>query len=100
MQSGYRQEDVRQLLERSANQDGSINLGALFANLSQYLPLQGPQLLLNPEDAPPLIQVLKDLGLDQGKVQEFMDNLPKQGDKLVVQGLPELLAQADTSQAK
>ena len=100
LQSGYRSEDVQQLLDRSANQDGSINLGALFANLTQYLPTQGPLLLLNPEDAPLLTQVLKDLGIDQGKIQDFMDNLPRQGDKLVVQGLPELLAQADPGQAK
>lgn len=100
VRSGYSLEDARQLMERASNPDGSVNLGALFANLSQYLPLQGPQLLLNQEDAPLLTQVLKDLGLDQGDIQQFMDNLPRQGEKLVVQGLPGLLAQADPQQAK
>jgi flagellar hook-length control protein FliK len=99
-QSGYRDEDVRQLLDRSTGSDGSINLGVLFANLAQYQPTQGPMLLLNPEDAPLLTQVLKGLGLDQDKIQQYMDNLPRRGDKLVVQGLPELLAQADPQQGK
>lgn len=100
VQSGYSLKDARQLMERASNPDGSVNLGALFANLSQYLPTQGAQLLLSQEDAPLLTQVLKDLGLDQDKIQQFMDNLPRQGEKLVVQGLPGLLAQADPQQTK
>ncbi|MBI5521274.1 MAG: flagellar hook-length control protein FliK [Desulfarculus sp.] len=100
VQSGYSLQDARQLMDRASNPDGSVNLGALFANLSQYLPTQGTQLLLNQEDAPLLTQVLKDLGLDQDKIQQFMDNLPRQGEKLVVQGLPGLLAQADPQQTK
>lgn len=100
LQSGYGSEDVTQVMERSSNSDGSINLGVLFANLAQYMPTQGPLLLLNQSDAPLLTQVLKDLGVDQNKIQQYMDNLPKQGDQLVVQGLPELLAQVDPDQTK
>ena len=100
VQSGYRPQDVTQILDRSSNSDGSINLGVLFSNLAQYTPTQGPTLLLSQGDLPELIQVLKDLGLSQDKIQAFTNNLPKQGDKLVVQGLPALLAQANPGQAR
>ncbi len=98
--SGYRREDARQLMERSSKDDGSVNLGALFAQISQYVPVEGPRLLLGAEDKPLLIQTLKDLGISPDKIEQFLAQLPREGDKLVVQGLPALLAQADQSAKK
>ena len=49
---------------------------------------------MSQSDLPEFIQALKGLGLSSDQIQAFTNNLPKQGDKLVVQGLPALLAQA------
>lgn len=94
VQSGYKREDAKQLIQRSSDSDGNVNLGTLFGQLPQFVPTQGPRLLLSQEDVPMFTQVLKDMGISAEQVQKYLDSLSKEGDKLVVTGLPELLAQA------
>lgn len=93
VKSGYSREKAQELIDRASKEDGKINLGALFNLMPEYLPTQGPQLLLNIEDRPLLIQVLKDLGVSEKEIQEYVQSLPQRGNQLVVSGLPKLLAE-------
>ena len=92
VKSGYSRKQAQELLQRSSKKDGKISLGALFNLMSEYLPAQGTQILLNVEDKPLLVQILKDLGVSEKDIQEYMQSLPQKGNQLVVSGLPELLA--------
>jgi flagellar hook-length control protein FliK len=92
--SGYGAEDAKQILDKSANSDGSINLGTVFALLPRYTPEQGPQFFIKATDKPLLSQVLKGLGISTEDVNSFMEGLEQVGDRLRVTGLPSLLAKA------
>lgn len=94
VKSGYREEDAQEMLKRASNSDGSVNLGTLYGIMSEYPADQGPVFLLNAEDEPLLAQTLKELGVPADKVRDFLQGLPRQGGKIVVRGLPELLSQA------
>jgi flagellar hook-length control protein FliK len=69
-------------------------MGALFGVMDQYQPSEGPVFLMKAEDKPLLVQVLKDLGLPDDEVRKYVDSLAKQGDMLVVSGLPKMMARA------
>lgn len=92
--SGYSENDAREIIERASQDDGTVNMGALFGVMEQYAPSEGPVFLLDAKDKPLLMQVLKDLGLPDSEVREYLDNLATRGDKLVVSGLPGMLARA------
>ncbi|MFZ5585917.1 MAG: hypothetical protein ACOZHQ_08320, partial [Thermodesulfobacteriota bacterium] len=94
-QSGYSKQDARQIIERARDRDGNVNLGQVFALMTQYAPAEGPVFQLKVEDRPLLVQVLKDLGLSQEKINQFLERLPESNGKITVSGLPQLLAQAD-----
>lgn len=64
MRSGYTKEAARLVIKRSTDEEGNINLGALFRVMRQYRPSQGPVLALSVNDKPLLIQALQELGLD------------------------------------
>jgi flagellar hook-length control protein FliK len=96
--SGYSKEDIKEILAQASNEDGSINLGTLFKVLEEYAPVEGPVFLLNVEDKPLLAQLLEELGVSSDKIQSFIEALPEQDGKLVVKGLPALLAQAMSDQ--
>ena len=74
-------------------EDGSVNLGDMFALLEQYQPTEGPVFLLNVEDKPLLVQLLTDLGVSEAAINEYVQGLPLVDGQLVVSGLPELLSQ-------
>ena len=63
VKSGYSLDKARELMDRASKKDGKINLGTLFSLMPEYQPTQGPVFLLNIEDKPLLLQVLKDLGV-------------------------------------
>ncbi len=94
LESGYKSDDVKQMLDKSSDSEGNVNLGALFALQDQYQPLAGPQFFITSEDKPLLAQVLKGLGVAEEEVNSFIDGLEQVGDRFRVTGLPELLAQA------
>ncbi|KMY68955.1 hypothetical protein AAU61_05185 [Desulfocarbo indianensis] len=92
--SGYSQEDAQEMIQRASQDDGTVNLGALFGVMPQYEADQGPVFLLNAEDKTLLAQLLKDLGLPDNEVRSYLDSLAKQGDNLIVSGLPQMMARA------
>ncbi len=92
--SGYSERDAQEIIERASDDDGTVNMGALFGVMEQYEPSEGPVFLLDVKDKPLLMQVLKDLGLPDNEVREYLDNLATRGDKLVVSGLPKMLVRA------
>ena len=92
--SGYSQRDAQEIIERASQDDGSVNMGDLFGVMEQYAPSVGPVFLLDAKDKPLLMQVLKDLGLPDSEVREYLDNLATKDGKLVVSGLPRMLARA------
>lgn len=92
--SGYQDEDIKQILDQATTTDGSINLGTMFNVMHRYIPSEGPRFYLKAEDRPLLVQALKGLGVSEEDVNKFMDGLQVQGDRLVVKGLPALLAKA------
>lgn len=94
-QSGYSKEDAQQIISRAKDKDGNINLGAVFNLMTQYVPAEAPVFQLKVEDKPLLVQALKDLGISQEKISEFMESLPQSNGKITVSGLPRLLAEAD-----
>jgi len=92
--SGYSQEDAQEMIRRASQDDGTVNLGALFGVMQQYEADQGPVFLLKAEDKPLLAQLLKDMGLPDNEVRGYLESLAKQGDDLVVSGLPQMMARA------
>jgi flagellar hook-length control protein FliK len=90
--SGYEDKDIKQILDQATGSDGSINLGAMFSLMHRYIPTEGPSFFLKVEDKPLLIQTLKGLGVPEDEINKFMDGLQVQGDRLLVKGLPSLLA--------
>jgi flagellar hook-length control protein FliK len=95
--SGYSREDAQEIIARASEDDGSVNLGAMFQVLPQYIPDAGPVFALEAKDKGLLVQALQELGLPQKKVQDFVEALPRQGDKIIVSGLPRLLAEAESA---
>lgn len=94
VQSGYSNEQAQEIMKRASEDDGSVNLGAMFALLPDYEPESGPMFLLSEEDKPLFVQVLKDMGCTESEIEQYMDSLKKKDGKLVVTGLPQLLAKA------
>jgi flagellar hook-length control protein FliK len=92
--SGYSEKDAQEIIDRASNDDGSVNMGSLFGVMEQYEPSEGPVFLLEAKDKPLLMQVLKDLGLPDSEVREYMEKLATKDGKLVVSGLPKMLARA------
>lgn len=92
--SGYSESDAEEMIKRASEDDGSVNMGALFGVMEQYQPSEGPVFLMKAEDKPLLVQVLKELGLPDDEVRKYVDSLAKQGDMLVVSGLPKMMARA------
>lgn len=92
--SGYSEADAQEMIERASKDDGTVNMGSLFAVMEQYVPSEGPVFLLNAKDKPLLMQVLKDLGLPDDEVRQYLDGLAKRGDMLVVSGLPKMVMRA------
>jgi flagellar hook-length control protein FliK len=92
--SGYGREQAQEIIKRASQDDGSVNLGVMFALLPQYPATEGPCFELKLEDRPLLAQVLQELGVPAPEVNRFLESLPVQGDRILVWGLPRLLAQA------
>lgn len=92
--SGYKDEDIKQILDQSTTADGNINLGSMFNVMHRFIPQEGPTFHLNVEDKPLLIQALKGLGVPEDEVNKFVEGLEVKGDRLLVKGLPSLLAKA------
>lgn len=92
--SGYSEEDAQEIIERSSQDDGSVNMGVFFGVMEQYEPSEGPVFLLDAKDKPLLVQVLKELGLPDNEVREYVENLAGKDGKLVVSGLPKMFARA------
>lgn len=95
--SGYSERDAKEIVSRASEDDGSINLGAVVNLLPQYAPSQGPVLVMKQEDRPLLIQVLKDVGVQDSDLQAFLDRQPIKDGRLIISGLPELLKGVDSS---
>ena len=94
VKSGYSDEDAEEMIKRASQEDGSVNMGVLFEMMPQYAVTEGPVFELNATDRPLLIQALKDLGISESEIKEFVNSLPQKGNKLMVSGLPELLSKA------
>jgi flagellar hook-length control protein FliK len=94
VKSGYSETDAQEIIERASQDDGTVNMGAFFAVMEQYQPSEGPVFLISAEDKPLLMQVLKDLGIPDNEVRQYLDGLAKQGDMLVVSGLPKMVMRA------
>jgi flagellar hook-length control protein FliK len=92
--SGYQDEDIKQILDQATTSDSSINLGTMFNVMHRYIPSEGPRFFLKTEDKPLLVQALKGLGVGEDDINKFMDGLQVQGGRLVVKGLPSLLAKS------
>jgi flagellar hook-length control protein FliK len=92
--SGYSEEDAQEIIERSSQDDGSVNMGVFFGVMEQYEPSEGPVFLLDAKDKPLLVQVLKELGLPDNEVREYVESLASKDGKLVVSGLPKMFARA------
>jgi len=93
--SGYSREQVREVIQRASRDDGTVNLGVMFALLPQYPAGEGPCFELKLEDRPLLAQVLQELGVPAPEVSRFLEGLPVRGDHVLVRGLPRLLARAE-----
>lgn len=98
--SGYTEADAEQIINRSTDQAGNINLKKLFDQLPAFVPVQGPALMLDLNDKPLLIQALKDLGFSGERIQRFLEAQTQEDGKLKIQGLPALLAEAGDTHLK
>jgi flagellar hook-length control protein FliK len=94
VKSGFSAEDAEEMIKRASQDDGSVNMGAMFELMPQYEVTEGPVFEMQATDRPLLIQALKDLGVSEADIEEFVNSLPQKGNKLLVSGLPELLSKA------
>ena len=97
VKSGYSEKQADEILKRSSDEEGEVNLGVFFNVMAEYQPTEGPVFAINSEDAPLLIQILNDLGVPDDDIQQWVSQLPTENGKILVQGLNQLLQKADGS---
>lgn len=94
VKSGYDRATARQIIKQASDEEGNVNLGAMFQVMEGYTPSESPLLSLPITDKPLLIQALQQLGLDGQKVREFVESLPVEGNFINLTGIGKLLTQA------
>ena len=97
-ESGYSEEDAKEIVKRATKDDGSINLGTVFQLLEHYEADQGPVLIIDASQKNQFIQILQELGLKQEDIQKFLaENTNKDGN-LEIKNFGELLAKVEGAQ--
>ena len=98
--SGYSTEDAQEILRRATDDEGNINLGAMFELLPQYTADQGPVLVLDQDAKIQLMQALNDLGVPAEEIRRFFESAEHIGQKIELKGITDLLAMADPSRSE
>ena len=96
VKSGFSEKQAEEIVKRSSDEDGEINLGVFFNVLGEYQPIEGPTFAINSEDLPLLIQVLNDMGIPDDDIRQWAANLPTADGKILVQGLNHIFQKAGT----
>ncbi len=98
--SGYSTEDAQEILRRATDDEGNINLGAMFELLPRYTADQGPVLVLDQDAKIQLMQALNDLGVPAGEIRRFFESAEHIGQKIELKGITDLLAMADPNRSE
>jgi len=93
--SGYTDEQADEIIRRATDDNGEINVGALFQVLPQYTPTVGTNLFIAENDKPLLIQALQDLGVPAEDIRQFFEAASRDGEMINLTGIQDLLAKAD-----
>jgi flagellar hook-length control protein FliK len=97
-ESGYSEEDAESILNRASNEDGSINLGAMFQVMQDYTPKEGPVLRIAAADKPQFVQILKELGLGEDQIKNIADSMQLKDGFYELQNLNDILKAAEEAQ--
>ncbi|WP_449246310.1 flagellar hook-length control protein FliK [Desulfarculus baarsii] len=93
--SGYTEDQADEIVRRATDDNGDINVGALFQVLPQYTPTVGTNLFIAENDKPLLIQALQDLGVPAEDIRQFFEAASRDGEMINLTGIQDLLAKAD-----
>lgn len=94
VKSGYGEKDSDEILKRSSQDDGAINLGTMFNVLSEYQAKEGPVFAMAETDEPLLRQFLKDMGITEEDINQYLAGLKRKNGKIMVTGLSRLMGKA------